>query len=91
MTKLTKKEIEEKKRKLAWVKNLKDKENPNDRKMTPRDLALKLIKMTPLKKGDVVLDGFCGKNAFYDQYPDFVKKDWCEIEKAVIFLSIIRK
>ena len=91
MTKLTEKEIEEKKRKLAWVKNLKDKENPNDRKMTPLDLALKLIKMTPLKKGDVVLDGFCGQNAFYDQYPDFVKKDWCEIDKGRDFFEYNKK
>ena len=68
---------EQKKKKLAWVKNLKDKENPNDKVMTPDDLALKLIKMTPLKKGDSVLDGFSGQNAFYSQYPDFVKKDWC--------------
>ena len=82
---------EQKKKKLAWVKNLKDKENPNDKVMTPDDLALKLIKMTPLRKGDSVLDGFSGQNAFYSQYPDFVKKDWCELDKGRDFFKWNKK
>jgi len=70
-----------KKKKLAWVKNLKDKNNPNDKKKTPLLLAKRLIDITPLKKGDFVLDPFAGKNAFYNQYPSWVKKDWCEIDQ----------
>lgn len=77
----------EKKKKLAWVKNLKDKENPNDKVMTPDGLALKLIEMTPLKQGDIVLDGFSGKDAFYSQYPSSVTKKWCEIDKGRDFFK----
>tara|TARA_R100000501_G_C2592958_1_gene92370 strand:- start:236 stop:856 length:621 start_codon:yes stop_codon:yes gene_type:complete len=78
-------------KKLAWVKNLKDKENPNDKKMTPKGLALKLINMTPLKEGDFVLDGFSGKDAFYSQYPSYVKKDWCEIDRGKDFFKWNKK
>jgi hypothetical protein len=77
----------EAKKKLAWVKNLKDKENPNDKKMTPLDLAKKCIDMTPLKKGQLVLDPFLGQGAFYNQYPNYVKKDWCEIDKKKDFFK----
>lgn len=89
--KLTIKQKDGKRKKLAWVKNLKDKENPNDKVMTPHTLALKLIKMTPLKKGDFVLDAFSGKNAFYSQYPSFVKKDWCEIDNKRDFFDWDKK
>ena len=79
------------KKKLRWVKNLKDKENPNDKKKTPRELALKLINMTPLQKGDFVLDGFSGKDAFYSQYPSYVKKDWTEIDRGRDFFNWNKK
>ena len=79
------------KKKLAWVKNLKDKENPNDKKMTPRNLALKLINMTPIKPGDILLDGFSGKDSFYSQYPNNVKKYWCEIDKGRDFFKWNKK
>ena len=79
------------KKKLAWVKNLKDKENPNDKKMTPKGLALKLINMTPIKAGDFLLDGFSGKDAFYSQYPSNVKKDWCEIDRGRDFFKWNKK
>ena len=72
---------EEKRKKLAWAKNLKDKVNPNDDKKTPNILAKKLIDMTPLEEGDTVLDGFVGKGAFYDQYPPNVNKRWSEIKR----------
>jgi hypothetical protein len=82
---------EEKRKKLAWAKNLKDKDNPNDDKKTPRILAKKLIDMTPLLEGDTVLDGFAGDGAFYDQYPSYVKKRWSEIKKKRDFFKRTRK
>lgn len=69
------------KAKLRWVKNLKDKSNPNDKKMTPEELSKELIEMTPLMKNDLVFDGFYGKGAFYNQYPSYVKKKWTEVDK----------
>ena len=45
---------------------------------TPRELAIDLIALTPLQEGDRVLEPFRGEGAFYDSYPSFVKKEWCE-------------
>ncbi len=78
-------------KKLGWVKGLRDKENPNDKKMTDRPLALHCINMIKLVHGDMVLDPFMGDGAFYDQYPDIVKKDWCEIDKGRDFFNYHKK
>ena len=59
--------------------------------MTPLDLAKICIDMTPLKKGDIVLDPFMGEGAFYNQYPSFVNKKWCEIEKKRDFFKYNKK
>lgn len=72
---------------LGWVKKLRDKKNPNDKKKTDRPLALHCINMIDLKKGDRVLDAFSGDGAFYDQYPPFVIKEWCEIDKGKDFFK----
>jgi hypothetical protein len=52
----------------------------NDVFYTPPELAKDTISLVPLVPGDVVLDPFFGKGVFYDHYPDFVQKEWCEIE-----------
>lgn len=49
---------------------------------TPRECARDLIKMIPLVDGDKVLEPFAGEGAFYDQLPEFVEKDWCEIVRG---------
>ena len=49
---------------------------------TPRECAKDLIPMIPLIEGDKVLEPFAGEGAFYDQLPEFVEKDWCEIERG---------
>lgn len=49
---------------------------------TPNDLAKKLIEQVPLTLGDKVLEPFKGEGAFYNNFPDFVEKDWCEIEEG---------
>jgi hypothetical protein len=74
------------------VKNMnKVKKTPNDIIYTPLDLAKEIIDLCDLKEGDTVLDPFRGKNAFYDQYPDFVTKDWCEIEDGRDFFDYDEK
>jgi hypothetical protein len=49
---------------------------------TPRECARDLIPLIPLIAGDRVLEAFAGEGAFYDQLPDYVEKDWCEIERG---------
>jgi hypothetical protein len=49
---------------------------------TPRECARDLIHLIPLEKGDRVLEPFAGEGAFYDQFPQYVEKDWCEIERG---------
>jgi hypothetical protein len=49
---------------------------------TPRTCAADLIALVPLVAGDRVLEPFKGEGAFYDQFPAFVEKDWCEITQG---------
>lgn len=46
---------------------------------TPKECAKDLIPFIPLVDGDKVLEPFRGEGAFYDSFPSFVEKDWCEI------------
>jgi len=45
---------------------------------TPRSLAKDLLEQTPLTENDRVLEPFRGEGAFYDAFPPFIQKDWCE-------------
>jgi len=54
---------------------------------TPFALAKQLIDLTPLIEGDVVLEPFKGEGAFYNHLPDFVKKEWTEIEEGKDYKS----
>jgi hypothetical protein len=49
---------------------------------TPEDLAKDLIKLCPLEEGDKVLEPFKGEGAFYNNFPEYVDKEWCEIEEG---------
>lgn len=60
---------------------------PNDRIFTPRNLSKEIIDSIQLTSGDVVLEPFRGDGSFYDQYPDYVTKKWCEIDDGVDFLE----
>ena len=71
--------IEKYNKKFRWIKNLKDKKNPNDNKKTPIELAKELIKITPFKKNDLVFDGFYGNGVWYNNFPTYVNKKWSEI------------
>jgi hypothetical protein len=52
----------------------------NDRIYTPEESAINII--SKFKLSGKVLDPFRGKGAFYDNYPDNVIKDWCEIDEG---------
>ena len=54
--------------------------NPNDVIYTPKELAINCIKSFDLKTNDTVLDPFFGNGIFFNNYPDFVSKQLCEIE-----------
>ena len=75
---------------------------PNDMVMTPRHIAKQMIDFYthdlvrlwgPTVSGisqikhDVVLDPCRGDGAFYDQYPDYCTKDWCEITEGRDFFD----
>lgn len=66
---------------------IKHRQKPKDKFYTPLKLAKELIALVPLEDGDVVLDPCMGKGAFYEQYPNFVKKDYCEIDLGIDFFK----
>jgi hypothetical protein len=49
---------------------------------TPKELAKKLIQHIDFSDCDFVLEPFKGEGAFYDNLPDNVNKDWCEITQG---------
>eukprot|EP00732_Lithocolla_globosa_P001488 Lithocolla_globosa_v1_NODE_752_length_3331_cov_1184.225275.p2 type:complete len:191 gc:universal NODE_752_length_3331_cov_1184.225275:651-79(-) len=53
----------------------------NDCIYTPKPVAIKMIDMCDLKDGDIVLDPCKGGGVFFDNLPNNIKKDWCEIEQ----------
>lgn len=75
---------------------------PNDMVMTPRHIAKQMISFythdlvrlwgptvsgISQTKHDTVLDPCRGDGAFYDQYPDYCTKDWCEITEGRDFFD----
>lgn len=65
----------------------KSRDRKKDDYMTPLELSKEIIDIVPLEKNDIVLDPFMGQGSFYNQYPDYVIKDWCEIEKDKDFFE----
>ena len=55
---------------------------------TPRSLAKKIIENIDWKDGENVVEAFKGEGAFYDQLPDFVNKNYAEIEEGLDFRSL---
>lgn len=56
-----------------------------DKVYTPENIA-KLI-ISKFNLSGKVLDPFKGKGAFYNNYPETVKKDWCEIDEGKDFFE----
>jgi hypothetical protein len=49
---------------------------------TPEELCKLLIKKCNLIQNETVLEPFKGEGSFYNNFPDFVIKDYCEIEEG---------
>ena len=62
---------------------------PNDKIYTPNKIAKEIINLFPLK--GKVLEPFKGKGAFYNQLPNCVEKDWCEIDEGRDFFDYKEK
>ena len=58
---------------------------------TPPECAKECIARVPLVAGDRVLEPFRGEGAFYDNLPDCVEKDWCEITQGRDFKDYDKK
>lgn len=59
--------------------------NIGDKVYTPENIAKQIISEFDLS--GTVLDPFKGKGAFYDNFPETVKKDWCEIDDGKDFFT----
>lgn len=69
---------------MAFVKG-KSGNTKTDKVYTPVNIAQLIISKFPLE--GKVLDAFKGKGAFYDNYPETVEKDWCEIDDEKDFFE----
>ena len=56
-----------------------------DKVYTPENIAKLIINKFNLS--GKVLDPFKGQGAFYNSYPETVKKDWCEIDEGKDFFE----
>lgn len=72
-------------------RNIKQRKTVNDKIYTPKPVALKMIEMCNLKEGDVVLDPSFGGGVFYDNFPNYVNKSFCEIEMDLDFFDYNEK
>jgi hypothetical protein len=71
---------------------IRSRTSPNDKIYTPLSVAMLMIEMCELKKGDSVLDPSAGKNkVFYNNLPNYVEKDYCEIEDDKDFFLYDKK
>ena len=75
--------------KFGRGKGLMTGNDTNDKIYTPRLVAKQIIDTFPLN--GKVLDAFKGKGSFFDQYPENVEKDWCEIDEGRDFFDYNQK
>jgi hypothetical protein len=62
---------------------------PNDNIFTPKNISKQIIDLYDLN--GIVLDAFRGNGSFYNQYPNHIKKDWCEISEGKDFFKYKNK
>jgi len=53
-----------------------------DLHQTPPECAKDLMAFVPLVAGDKVVEPFKGEGAFYNALPNYVEKDWAELEQG---------
>ena len=59
--------------------------NIGDKVYTPANIAKHIIDSFPIS--GKVLDPFKGKGAFFDNFPENVEKDWCELDEGKDFFQ----
>ena len=62
---------------------------PNDDISTPVEISKMIIDMFDIQ--GTILDPFKGNGSFYNQYPNNVVKDWCEIKDGKDFFNYHKK
>ena len=68
------------------MKNVRYKKSTvSDKVYTPEDVAKRII--SEFELCGIVLDPCCGHGAFYDNYPDYVQKDFCELDLGKDFFD----
>jgi len=72
------------------IRNIKNRENPNDKIYTPKSVALKMIELCEITENMTVLDPSRGGGIFYDNLPK-CNKDYCEIEENKDFFKYNKK
>jgi hypothetical protein len=68
-------------------RTIKARKEANDKIYTPKPVALTMIEMCELKEGDIVLDPSYGGGVFYNNFPNYVNKSFCEIEMDLDFFD----
>lgn len=72
--------------------NIKNRENPKDVFITPKDLAKKHIDLINHKEDDIWYDPFRNSGVYYKQFPtDKKHKKWSEILKGKDFFEFDKK
>jgi len=63
----------------------------HDKVYTPYEVARKIIYSFPIEQGQTVLEPCRGQGAFYNNFPAFCNKKWCEIDDGVDFFDFTEK
>ena len=70
---------------------IKKRDNANDVFITPLGLAKIHIDLHDIKEGEIWLDPCKNDGSYYNQFPNNVKKDYCEILENKDFLEYDKK
>ena len=63
------------------------KKKGNDIVMTDPEMAKMLLSRINFKEGDSVLEPCRGTGSFYNNFPEYTKNEWCEINEGRDFLD----
>jgi hypothetical protein len=55
--------------------------------MTKPEMAKHLLSLCEYEEGSILLEPARGSGAFYDNFPEYCKKEWCEINEGRDFLE----
>jgi len=72
---------------LAVMSGVQAAEKPVDWDQTPEEVCREIIGLIPWAEGELVLEPFRGQGSFYNNLPDSIRKDWCEIKEGRDFFQ----